>query len=31
VPSGGRIILNLSASPIYILGNISSTTWNNPL
>jgi hypothetical protein len=30
-PSGGRIILNLSASPIYILGNISSTTWNNPL
>jgi len=31
VPSGGRIILNLSANPIYILGNISSTTWNNPL
>jgi len=31
VPSGGRVILNLSADPIYILGHISSTTWKNPL
>ncbi len=27
VPSGGRIILNLSADPVYIQGNISGVTW----
>ncbi|HVB60188.1 MAG TPA: hypothetical protein VNE61_03250, partial [Ktedonobacteraceae bacterium] len=27
VPSGGRIILNLSIDPVYIQGNISGVTW----
>ncbi|MFL5626128.1 MAG: glycosyl hydrolase, partial [Ktedonobacteraceae bacterium] len=26
-PSGGHIILNLSAEPVYILGNVSSVSW----
>ncbi len=30
-PSGGRIILNLSADPVYIEGNVSSVSWSNPL
>ena len=30
-PSGGRIILNLSAEPLYIQGNVSSVSWKNPL
>ncbi len=31
VPSGGHIILNLSADPVYIQGTILSVTWHNPL
>ncbi len=31
VPSGGRIIFNISADPVYIQGNIFSVAWNNPL
>jgi len=27
VPSGGRIVLNLSIDPVYIQGNISGVTW----
>jgi Glycosyl hydrolase catalytic core len=30
-PSAGRIILHLSAEPLYILGNIAGVTWHNPL
>jgi hypothetical protein len=30
-PSGGHIILNLSAEPLYIQGNVSSVSWKNPL
>lgn len=31
VPDGGRIILNLSADPVYIQGTISNVGWHNPL
>jgi hypothetical protein len=30
-PLGGRVILNLSADPVYIEGNVSSVSWSNPL
>lgn len=29
-PSGGRIILHLSAQPVYILGNVSNVSWHFP-
>ncbi len=31
VPDGGRIILNISADPVYIQGAISNVSWHNPL
>jgi len=31
IPSGGHIVLNLSADPVYIEGNVSSVSWSNPL
>ena len=31
VPDGGRIILNISADPVYIQGTISNVSWHNPL
>ncbi len=30
-PSHGRIVLNVTPDPVYVLGNISGVSWHNPL